>query len=424
MKKLIKKEVLDLLRDPRIILPFLLTPIIFLIIGAAISQSVQTTVTEMVEPSLIKANVIFEDMLPQDFTGYLKNLANKEKVEFYFTKKDKELNEILKETNYDVYVLIPKDFFEKIERKERGTIYTYSKTTEFSFVQVTPVKEIRVVRMIENYIKEKYVNSTETLNFVTNPIYHYSLVYLPSKDTIVSSRTLSSLFFGILIASVIILSLGAIVMQISSTSTAVENEYKTLEILLLLPISRFKILLAKLIGTYIVSLIGLSLFIVGFLGYFFMIASLPRTEQGVSGFTFSFAMFDSFSATLLIISIIISLFFMASLGVIIGILSNDVRLANTLTGPIFMVIFIPAFYLLFSTPPATVKGILMSIPYVQTLIFIKEIITTNFNTLHLIYIFNSLLVILILIFITSKIFSLEILLNLQNKISRRFKRRV
>jgi ABC-2 type transport system permease protein len=104
---------------------------------------------------------------------------------------------------------------------------------------------------------------------------------------------------------------------------------------------------------------------------------------------------------------------MASLGVIIGILSNDVRLANTLTGPIFMVIFIPAFYLLFSTPSATVKGILMSIPYVQTLIFIKEIITTNFNTL-----------LLILIFITSKIFSLEILLNLQNKISRRFKRRV
>jgi ABC-2 type transport system permease protein len=135
-------------------------------------------------------------------------------------------------------------------------------------------------------------------------------------------------------------------------------------------------------------------------------------------------MFDPFSATLLVISIIISLFFMASLGVIIGILSNDVRLANTLTGPIFMVIFIPAFYLLFSTPPAAVKGILMSIPYVQTLIFIKEIITTNFNILHLIYIFNSLLVILILIFITSKIFSLEILLNLQNKISRRFRRKV
>jgi ABC-2 type transport system permease protein len=421
MKKLIKKEVLDLLRDPRIILPFLLTPIIFLIIGAAISQSVQSTVTEIVEPSLIKANIIFEDNLPQDFTDYLKNLANKEKVEFYFTKKDKELNEILKETNYDVYVLIPKDFFEKIERKERGTIYTYSKTTEFSFVQVTPVKEIRVVRIIENYIKEKYINSTETLNFVTNPVYHYSLVYLPSKDAIVSSQTLSSLFFGIFIASMVILALGAIVMQISSTSTAVENEYKTLEILLLLPISRFKILFAKLIGTYIVSLIGLSLFIVGFLGYFFMIISLPRTEQGV---TFSLAMLDTFSATLLIISIIISLFFMASLGVIIGILSNDVRLANTLTGPIFMVIFIPAFYLLFSTPPATVKGILMSIPYVQTLIFIKEIITTNFNTLHLIYIFNSLLVILILIFITSKIFSLEILLNLQNKISRRFKRRV
>jgi ABC-2 type transport system permease protein len=421
MKKLIKKEVLDLLRDPRIILPFLLTPIIFLIIGAAISQSVQSTVTEIVEPSLIKANVIFEDNLPQDFTDYLKNLTNKEKVEFYFTKKDKELNEILKETNYDVYVLIPKDFFEKIERKERGTIYTYSKTTEFSFVQVAPIKEIRVVRIIENYIKEKYINSTETLNFITNPISHYSLVYLPSKDALVSSQTLSSLFFGIFIASMVILALGAIVMQISSTSTAVENEYKTLEILLLLPISRFKILLAKLIGTYIVSLIGLSLFIVGFLGYFFMITSLPRTDQGV---TFSLAMLDPFSATLLILSIIISLFFMASLGVIIGILSNDVRLANTLTGPIFMVIFIPSFYLLFSTPPATVKGILMSIPYVQTLIFIKEIITTNFNTLHLIYIFNSLLVILILIFITSKIFSLEILLNLQNKISRRFRRRV
>jgi ABC-2 type transport system permease protein len=421
MKKLIKKEVLDLLRDPRIILPFLLTPIIFLIIGAAISQSVQSTVTEIVEPSLIKANIIFEGNLPQDFTDYLKNLSNKEKVEFYFTKKDKELNEILKETNYDVYVLIPKDLFEKIERKERGTIYTYSKTTEFSFVQVAPVKEIRVVRIIENYIKEKYINSTETLNFVTNPVYHYSLVYLPSKDAIVSSQTLSSLFFGIFIASMVILALGAIVMQISSTSTAVENEYKTLEILLLLPISRFKILIAKLIGTYIVSLIGLSLFIVGFLGYFFMITSLPRTEQGV---TFSLAMLDPFSATLLIISIIISLFFMASLGVIIGILSNDVRLANTLTGPIFMVIFIPAFYLLFSTPPATVKGILMSIPYVQTLIFIKEIITTNFNILHLIYILNSLLVILILIFITSKIFSLEILLNLQNKISRRFRRKV
>ncbi len=422
MRKLIKKEILDLIRDPRIILPFIFAPIIFLVLGGIASQSVQSTVSEIVEPSLIKVNIIYEEKIPQDFINYLQNVSEKEKVIIYFTQKEKDISNILKETDYDVYILIPKGFFEKIERKETGEIYTFSKTTEFRLGSITGIKEIRVVRIIENYIKEKYINSTEILNFISRPLNYYSLVYLPSKNLLVSSQSLSSLFFGIFIASIIILSLGAIIMQISSTSTAIENEYKTLEILLLLPISRFKIFLAKLIGTFIVSMIGLSLFLIGFVFYLYLL--FFSVTQPTQNLPFISIAIDPFSLALLIASFVISLLFMASLGVIIGALSNDVRLANTLIGPVFILLFFPAFYIIILTPSSPIKDILMSIPFLQTLIFSKEILLTNFKITHLIYLINSLLIILVLIYIIGRIFSLETLLNLQNKISRRFKKRI
>jgi ABC-2 type transport system permease protein len=150
----------------------------------------------------------------------------------------------------------------------------------------------------------------------------------------------------------LVISLALTPMQMAATSMAVENEERTLETLLTLPVRPRDILLAKLLGMFAVALLGSALEIAGLLAYFFIIfsislpgepqlaagaARLPGLQLGaLQGFI------DPSGVALLGASILLSLFFFAALGVIVGALSRDVRIASTVIGPLGFLAVIPS----------------------------------------------------------------------------------
>jgi ABC-2 type transport system permease protein len=115
---------------------------------------------------------------------------------------------------------------------------------------------------------------------------------------------------------------------------------------------------------------------------------------------------------------VLSLFFYASIGVIVGALSRDVRIANTLMSPIGIVFMVPAYLVAFAPSslygPA-VRALLYTLPITQPTIMSRDMIASQIPTETPIYLAASLTLSMGLIYVASKFFSLETLSTLQFK---------
>jgi len=214
------------------------------------------------------------------------------------------------------------------------------------------------------------------------------------------------------------------VLQMAATSTAIENEEKTLEVLLTLPISRFKILLGKLLGSFAVALLGSLASIVGFIIYILMFSTvfqsmIPSTE----GFNITpiFNLINFKSVAFLIVSLILSSFAMAALGVTVGVLSSDVRIASTVSSPIVMLVVLPGYYVMFADVGrlgSTLKYLLYMIPFTQPMIMAKELMFSSPGELTILWLITSLIFSLVLILLTSQLLRFEKLVRVQRFVSR------
>ena len=225
------------------------------------------------------------------------------------------------------------------------------------------------------------------------------------------------------------ISLALTPMQMAATSMAVENEERTLETLLTLPVRPRDILLAKLLGMFAVALLGSALDIAGLLAYFFIIfsvslpgepqlaagaARLPGLQLGaLQGFI------DPSGVALLGASILLSLFFFAALGVIVGALSRDVRIASTVIGPLGFLAVIPSYAIVFMSSemmgPA-LRTAFYILPVTQPVIAAKDLVSSTLPPETPLYLAASLLFTLGLLWLASKVFAFESLARLQRSL--------
>lgn len=449
MKPLIVKEFKDLVRDPRIWIPFIISALILPIMALVITQPMKAAFYAVMY-EYINVGIANYDKGSEgiQLINFLKNLKEEIRVNTVLINITYDgnvplndlrfINKILKYvkdknlTYLDAILLIPPEFSSKVMKKEQVNVVAINLIRELGFFGSVSLKGLRISSIINDYLGRKYLEGTNiSLHVVKNPIIPISVNYLEKKDLIVwgdPSKVLSSLAFTAFFIPIIIMIISVTVVQMSATSMAVENEEKTLETLLTFPISRSKILFSKLLGSFSVSLLGSSLNVIGFLFYIMIYASafteiIPQQgNKGPFAFQFTSFMISPTDLIYIIISILIMLFFMASLGVVIGALSSDVRIASTLVGPISMFVFIPGYLIAFIDLNAfnpIIQAILFSIPLTQPMAFIKASVIEGLPpTETTTYLITALSISLILIVITSKIFSLETLSRLQRALSR------
>mgnify|MGYP000067656148 CR=1 FL=1 len=451
MKPLIIKEFKDLVRDPRIWIPFIISaiilPVMALVIAYPAKSAFYAAIYEYIDLGFINYDQGDEGTKLINYLKSLRkevrinlvllNVSHNESIPLNDIKFINKVLDYLRENNLtslDAVLVIPPDFTAKVLAKQQVTLVAINLIRELGFFGSVSLKGLRVSTIINDYLGKKYLEGTKVaLEVVKNPVVPLSVSYLQNKDLVIfgdPSTVLTSISFTAFFIPIIIMIISVTVIQMSATSMAVENEEKTLETLLTFPISRSKILFSKLFGSFLVSLLGSSLNIFGFLLYIRIYSTVFESiipEQERSSSEFAFFKFTTFvisptDLVYVLISIVLMLFFMASLGIVIGALSSDVRIASTLTGPISMFVFVPGYLIAFtdiSKFDPIIRNILFSIPITQPMALIKTSVISNLSPYETsIYLVTSFLISIVLIAITAKIFSLETLSRLQRALSR------
>jgi len=435
VKALIVKEFKDLMRDPRIWIPFIISAIILPIMGLVISipmkQAVEEAVREYVHVGVVVLDEGDEAYRMLEYFNENKDqfkivihelsIPNLEfkPIEESFVRRIVEAVEENGLENIGMVLVIPPDFSEKVAKRERVTLGIVMIVREISFFG--GFKSYRITGLIDRYLGERYLEGTNiTLSLVTSPSVSYSSSYIASKNIVIfgePSAVLTSLGFASFFIPIILMVVTVSVMQMSATSMAVENEEKTLETLLTFPISRTQILLAKLLGSFAVSVIGSALNVAGFIAYM-QIMSSPGTQMGMTGMN---VLISTIDLVYILVSMIATIFFTATLGLVIGALSSDVRIAGTITGPLSMGIFIPGYFIAFmdiSKFDYLTRTIFYALPLTQPIIMIKQAVVSSLPLETPIYLATSIAISFLIIVITARIFSLETLSNLQRKLMR------
>ncbi len=426
---LLAKEVKDLLRDPRILVPFILSALVLPVAALVISVPMKSAVEQAVRGA---QNIGVVDL---DAGVYSKALVQwLARAGFNVAEiPPGDIESIAAEASkrgLQVVVILPEGFSTSIAGGRPVNITVVSVVNEvsmFSGVEAQPV-----VEQVKNfYVTLIASRSGIDPQVLLSPVVYKPQIYVASKKTLLRAdpASLAGLLMAAILVPMVVMSISLVVMQMSATSMAVENEERTLETLLTMPVPPRDILTAKLLGMFIVSLVGSALELVGMLLYFAVYsATFLGLAPGITaqqlmpmGFPGPADLFPPQSVLLLAPSLLISLFFAAALGVIVGALSRDVRIANTVMGPLALLVVLPSYFVVFA--PSNVispvlKAMLYTFPLTQPTILARDIIGSNPPPETPIYVVLSIALTLGLVYFTSSLISLETLSRVQHSLEK------
>lgn len=421
---LIEKEIKDLLRDPRIYIgllaPILTMPILGLVISTVMQSSIETISREGIKVAVIDLD---RTSTSREFMGFIRSLGLNVS-EFPPLEIEDAIKE-LKGSDTRILIVLPNGFESNITsfRKAQVNVFFIVKSTGLTSIGIFSVVE-NVLNAYSKALVESFISSKSpevNPEDVLNPLTTVSYTVVKDRVLKVSPGVLFNQFFmssGIMVPIVLML-VSTSVAQIAATATAVENEEKTLETLLTLPIGRYSILMGKLIGSAVVAMLGTIIFIVGLIVYFQSIFSLPIVAE--EGLTISLelptASFESY--VMLFISLLIAIFFATSLGVIIGALSSDVRISGSLVGFVQIPIMVPMFMVIYGdvrSLPLALQIFIYALPPSYPMLIAQSMFFTELPFEVLLGIPYSAAFTVFLVYLTSKLLVPEKLLSLQHKL--------
>jgi len=425
---LIEKEIKDLLRDPRIYIGLIIPIFILPLMGSIFSISTTQTIQLMKEGIPIALINYDGTNWSLDFINFLSNSGfNITYIDFNKYDKIEFLLKDIEKSNIQALIIIPKGYGENITKFNKANIETYY------FIRSSGISETSILSMI-NSILEKYsdvlslrlisdIASDKKPENLKDPIKIDSLSIVGGRVLNVPPETLiGQIMMQTMIIPLTLFILTIVVAQTAATATAVENEERTLETLLTFPVSRYEILLAKLMGSAVIAIIGAVLYLIGYYIYLEKMLTIieePIMEEGIA--LLAFLPPPSIEAYIILgINVLLAIFFTTSLGVVIGALSSDVRISNSLLGIIIIPIMIPAFLIMYGGEignlPLIIQIIVYALPTSYPLISTKKIFLGSIPIESIYGIPYSIILTLIVIYLTGKILSPEKLLTLQYKV--------
>lgn len=423
IRPLIAKEVKDLLRDPRVILPFVIGALIMPVVGLVIMIPMRAGIEQVIMGA---RTVGLVDLDGSTYSSQLARWLSEKGVSVVELQpgSPRQLAEQAASRRLSLVLIVPKGFGESLERKQPANITVLNVLKEVSLFGAA--SSAPVISLVEEYTLNALTSGTPLKpEVLRSPLRRSELTYLVSKGVQLPGDPAGyfALTMAAFLVPLLVIGLALTPMQMAATSMAVENEERTLETLLTLPVRPRDILLAKLLGMFAVALLGSLLEIAGLLAYFSIIFSqMPFAQLTEEAQLFGaqlgvlWGFIDPSGVAFLGVSILLSLFFFAALGVIVGALSRDVRIASTVIGPLGLLAVIPSYAIIFMSSemmgPA-LRTAFYIIPLTQPVIAAKDLISSTLPPEAPLYLAASLIFTLGLLWLTSKVFAFESLARLQ-----------
>jgi len=425
MKKftnLLKKEIKELITR-QLIGSLILTLVLFYFIGNIAGS-------EMGKVQGVK-DIYILDLDESDLSGeILRNLAFANFRINQVSVKDKDLaiDLVKKDSKISLLLIIPKGFASSVSSFQPKEIETYSFIRSFSMSSSINSEIVnQIIVSINNYLSDNILKTKLpdlSPKIIKNPIRNRNFIVV--KDRIAEGSITDvnnfvysqSIFVPIILMMIIVFS-----SQMVLSAIAMEKQDKTLETLLTVPISRNHIVIAKMLASGIVGLVSAGIYMIGFrfyMGGFMGNTPNVQVNEVVQKLNLRFTT-DSY--ILLGISLFLAILCALALATILGVLTEDLKSAQSASFPLVFLVLIPYFLTILSdinSLELPLRVIVLAIPFTHPFLASQNLIFGNYAVV-LYGILYMLVVFMILVFIAGRIFSTDRVLTMKLGFRKRFR---
>ncbi len=444
ISSIIEKELKDMIKDPRIWIPVLISFIIFPVIGVIQNSFLADQFQQAVEKP-INVGVILSG------NGYEENLLYRV-LNSISERYGINLNIYRGEGLDSIDALVIIGFTDESAIPRYSSLIIYTASPQLLGGQV-------VLSRIQSFINEAAAIALSdlqgidrgTLESIRNPVSHLSVPYIKEKNALalVDPREFISISFTSLTIIIIIAMISILIAQYSAISMAIENEEKTIEVMLTMPIKRSYIILGKLAASGFIGGLSILGFVVGFMLYskIFLESFTSAGARGGDGGGYAVGealskvlrevvdqidsgikIYGSISEALqpnpvylplLTIYIVVAIITMASIGILIGGLSSDVRMAMTLSSNLTLPIIFVSIALAYINiePGSMLSKILISIPVISAVAVSKVALIAQPSMDMVVYLALNLFISMILVYVSGRVLNIEVMERMNRKLS-------
>ena len=326
----------------------------------------------------------------------------------------------------NLLLVIPKGFGQSLETQEVKEIETYSYLRTFSLIGSRSSVIINaVIKALNEYLSNDFIKrkipdiSPEKIK---NPIKSKDFVIVKNRMVEGKAEAVAGFVSSqSIIVPVILMMIIIYASQMVIAAIAMEKQNKTLETLLTVPISRTSIVTAKMLASGLVGLLSAVIYMFGFRYYmsgFMGDISQAAAASGVSGVIQKLGLtMDTRGFLILGVSLFIAILVALALAIILGVLAEDYRSAQSLLLPLVFLVMIPYFLSIFSDPKSLslpAKIFLYVIPFSHPFMTTQNLYLENYSAI-LYGILYMLAVFVVLIVIAARIFSTDKVLTMKLK---------
>jgi len=425
LKSIVIKEVKEYLRDKSVIASILIGILMFPLIGSVtkISMEAHRGAIGVAVLNLDRGN------MSALFLDYL-NSSSFIDIIYYSEDPNADPLRILSELHSQgesspLLIVIPGNFTECI-LADNATInvhlYVYGRVSLTMFRKVENVKAV-LQAFREFVVEKKLANRTVDISTSYTTVFRNEVYNV--EPTVLLAPLYSLLFTLPTVVLVVLISVTSVV----SIVVAKEKEAKTLETLLTTPVSRFQILLGKILGSIVIAFFFTLMYSFGFLIYAYSIGGIqPQTTAGAEiGSEIVAGILKEVTNPLFLATFFVVLLVTVSCGIaisiILSIFAEDVKGAQALSSMVIPLIIVPAMFSFMtdiSTLPPHLQWFLYALPF--TLAFVAPLNALNGDyTGVAIGLAYPICLTLALLYVTAKIFSSEKILTIK-LVLRRLKR--
>ncbi len=355
LKRVIVKEVKELLKEKTVLFGMILGPIIIFAIFAGMSTAAGRQAIE--QAAYVRDIAILYD--GTEYQSLAVTLAKSLNVSLY---SGVDVRDAL--ARHSAVVVLDDSFFKNITMGIRGRAEVVVKVDSLSFISVSLPEQIEsmlrygVYAIISDMIAYEIPRASP--GFFQSPVASKAMLYY--KGRLMSTTEAFALIFGVgLSVTMATMILVMSSMQVAATSIGIERESKTLEMLLSLPVSRRTLILGKIAGVALITMMGIISYGVGVGIYFYSFSTIieagPEAQTG-GGQIFSGGMLDVSlgEVVLLVIGLAITLFISLLIGFMAGSMAHDVRGAQLASSYLGLVLLAPVFAVFFGVDISNLEG--------------------------------------------------------------------
>jgi ABC-2 type transport system permease protein len=343
-------------------------------------------------------------------------------------KTQEQAIEAAKTNDSKLLVVIPKGFGDSLAAFKPSQIETYSFMRTFSLIGASGQVVVEGLLSLSNRVISDRVLKEKLPEFdpqsLKEPIQHKD--YVVVRDRIAEGSAMQvagmmsqqSMLIPLVLMMIVIYS-----SQMVISAIAMEKQNKTLETLLTVPIKRTSIITAKMLAAGLVGLISAGVYMVAFKSFFGgMTGDIAKAGAQAGGAELMQKLGLTFSTTgyiVLGLAMFLAILVALALAMILGVLAEDFRSAQTMIMPLIFLVMIPYFISLFAdmnSLPLPIKILILAIPFTHPFLVSQNLYLGNWSMIafglgYMALIFIVLTVIAARIFSTDKILTMKLRLG-------------